>query len=380
LIKLAKLSYGAAFIFILNRGAFTMKPIKILLLFTVVGFFALSCKKDQKKTAEATKVKTTEEKKDNTPKLDTAKTPGQAPGAAKEEKKPAFPSVGPVAKVNGKTVKAEDVLEIFKIMSKGVPPQVLKMHSENLKKRILTKTIESMILLEEADKRKISVNEDEINSEFEDLKKDEKFAATLKQSGRSPEEFRKEIKKSLVFQKLFANELSVDLKVKDDEVAKFYSENKKRFEVPKRAKASHILIKVDEKADPKAKAASKKKIEGILATLNKGEDFAKLAKENSQCPSSARGGQLGEFLPGQMVPAFEKAAFELEPGKVSGVVKTRFGFHIIKLHEKHEAGQLGLNEVKLRIKKQLVSKKLDPQKVQTFVSGLKQKAKVEFLY
>ena len=85
-----------------------------------------------------------------------------------------------------------------------------------------------------------------------------------------------------------------------------------------RARARHILVSTEEKCND-----LKTQIEG-------GADFAALAKEHSSCPSGKQGGDLGEFGPGQMVPEFDKAVFSLEPGEISGVVETQFGYHIIK--------------------------------------------------
>lgn len=83
-------------------------------------------------------------------------------------------------------------------------------------------------------------------------------------------------------------------------------------------RASHILVQTEDKA------------KFLAEQLKKGADFAKLAREYSMCPSRAQGGDLGYFEKGQMVPEFEKAAFALRPGEVSGAVKTDFGYHLIK--------------------------------------------------
>lgn len=86
-----------------------------------------------------------------------------------------------------------------------------------------------------------------------------------------------------------------------------------------KVRASHILVSSQEKA------------KSILEEIKKGADFAKLAKKHSECPSSKKGGDLGFFSKGRMVPEFEKAAFSLNPGEVSGPVKTEFGYHLIKV-------------------------------------------------
>ena len=103
--------------------------------------------------------------------------------------------------------------------------------------------------------------------------------------------------------------------------------------MPKTVRASHILVPFKGAKGASSKARSKKKALGFLTDLREqvaaGADFAALAAEHSSCPSRHKAGDLGEFVPGQMVPAFEQAAFALDVGGLSDVVETEFGFHIL---------------------------------------------------
>ena len=120
------------------------------------------------------------------------------------------------------------------------------------------------------------------------------------------------------------------------ELLRAYNENKDNFRTPERVKVRHILLKSDGK-DPKADAAVKAKAEDILKQLKAGGNFAELAKKNSQDPgSAANGGELPDWtVRGQTVPEFEKAAFSLKPGELSGLIKTEYGYHILQV-EAHE--------------------------------------------
>lgn len=122
----------------------------------------------------------------------------------------------------------------------------------------------------------------------------------------------------------------------DAELRKEYTAREDTFRTPERVQARHILIKSDASND----AAMKAKAEGILKQIQAGGDFAKLAQENSEDPGSAKqGGELGWIVRGQTVPEFEKAAFSLQPGQTSGLVKTSYGYHIIQV-EKHDQARL----------------------------------------
>lgn len=140
---------------------------------------------------------------------------------------------------------------------------------------------------------------------------------------------------------------SVD--AQESEIRQFYERNKDRFRVPDRAQASHILLKTTELSPDQIKE-NEKKIGELLKKARAGEDFAALAKQNSQDEASApKGGELGWVTHGQMVAEFEKAVFSLEPGKISDVVKTQYGFHIVKVTARERAHQQTLEEVSAQI-------------------------------
>jgi peptidyl-prolyl cis-trans isomerase D len=138
--------------------------------------------------------------------------------------------------------------------------------------------------------------------------------------------------------------------VSDQQVQQYYLSHQKDYQVPEEVKVRHILIKVDAGADPKVDAAAKQKAEDLLKQIKGGADFAALAKANSDDPGSKeQGGELGMIQRGVTVPPFEKAAFALAPGQISDVIKTRFGYHILKVEEKQTAHLKPLDEVKAQI-------------------------------
>lgn len=141
----------------------------------------------------------------------------------------------------------------------------------------------------------------------------------------------------------------------DGEVERYYREHAAEFEKPRRAKVAHILVRVPPVGGSEAEDKAKAKVEAVLKRVRAGENFAKLAKEISEDPASAgSGGDLGYVARGEMVPAFEQAAFALKKGEVSKEpVRTPFGYHAIKVTDIQEGGRRPLKEVAAEIKGKL---------------------------
>jgi peptidyl-prolyl cis-trans isomerase C len=153
--------------------------------------------------------------------------------------------------------------------------------------------------------------------------------------------------------------LQGDGAVSEKDMRAFYKKNEKAF-IKEDVSASHILLK------------SRKEAEAVLADLKAGKDFAKLAAEKSIGPSGPKGGDLGTFARGQMVPEFEKAAFALKAGEVGGPVKTKFGFHIIKVTARSGAKAVPFKQVVAQIRENMIGQKLG-----AYFKKLKEAAKIE---
>lgn len=149
-----------------------------------------------------------------------------------------------------------------------------------------------------------------------------------------------------VLAQLVMGEALKDVQVSDEEIKEYYEENADKYSKGPFVNAKHILTDSEEKCS------------SILESITSNEKtFEEAAKEFSTCPSKDAGGSLGEFGQGQMVKEFEEAAFAAEVGHVIGPVKTQFGYHLIKVEEKTEAGVSPFEEVKESIKGQLFQKK-----------------------
>jgi len=157
--------------------------------------------------------------------------------------------------------------------------------------------------------------------------------------------------------------IAAGIKVTDQDLQAYYDQHREEFRVPEQVKVSHILIKTPlsaapGKEDDKAIADARAKAEGVLKEVKAGGDFAKLAEKNSDDPGSAKnGGELGWIGRGRTVPEFEKAAFSLGKGQTSDLIKSSYGFHIIRVEDKQEAHLKSLAEVKSEIEEKVKQQK-----------------------
>jgi len=162
--------------------------------------------------------------------------------------------------------------------------------------------------------------------------------------------------------------------ITDAEIEQYYNQHQKDYQVDDQVKVRHILIKVDG-SDPKADAAAKEKAQGILDQLHHGANFADLAKKYSDDPGSKeQGGELGFLKHGTTVPEFDQAAFSLQPGQTSGLVRSKYGYHIIQVEEKQTAHTRPLTEVKASIQALLTRQKEGAQE-QAFAQQLSAEAR-----
>ncbi|HEX9079652.1 MAG TPA: peptidylprolyl isomerase [Desulfuromonadaceae bacterium] len=177
------------------------------------------------------------------------------------------------------------------------------------------------------------------------------------------EEKLQDLKKRLIVEAFLKKKVEAEANVSDADLKKFYEQNKDKFKAPEQIRASHILVKTEKEA------------KDILAQLKAGGNFEELAKKYSIDSSAAKGGDLGWFGKGAMVPAFEKAAMGLKEGQISDVVKSDFGYHIIKLTGKRPAGVRPFEEVKDQIKAAILPSK-QQEIFQKIKEDLKKNAKI----
>ena len=169
--------------------------------------------------------------------------------------------------------------------------------------------------------------------------KEEKLDET-EEFARYMESAKKDILSQLAMRKVLTA-----VEVTEEECREYYNDHKSRFQRDASVSAKHILVKEEEECL------------AILEAITEGKSFEDMAREHSTCPSSSKGGDLGTFGKGMMVPEFEQAAFEAEIGAVVGPVKTQFGYHLIKVEERTEAKIAEFEMVESQVRKIVTQQK-----------------------
>jgi peptidyl-prolyl cis-trans isomerase C len=320
-------------------------------------------------------------------KTQTSASPAATPAAAA----PAAPAAPPkpvpaqipdvIATVNGEVInKAEFDAAVQALEGRAGGPM-----PSDQRDRILRGMLDDMIafklLVQEVAARKIVVPDADIDAQIAKVRSqfpsDAQFQQALAAQKVTVEKLRDNARTQLGVEKLLESEVAGKIAVTPAAIEDFYKKNLDKFQQTARVRASHVLISIPQNADAATKEKAKAKAEAVLAEIKGGKDFAVVAKENSQDPgSAASGGDLGFFQQGQMVPAFDEVAFKLNPGEMSGVVESPFGFHIIKVAEKQAARVVPLEEAKPQIEQFLTGQNRQTQ-AQAFVSALKAKAKID---
>ena len=292
-------------------------------------------------------------------------------------------SVEKVAMVNGKIIPVSELDRAMAMLNEQFLRSGKPLNNEKLpeiKKNVLEDLIDFEVLYQESQKAGIKVDAKMVNDQFENWKKqftnESEFKKALAELKITEAGIKGQIEKGMAVQQLTDKAFGQKVSVSDQEIKNFYENHPDFFKIPEQVHASHILITIDPQADPPKKAEARKKIDEIQMRLKKGDDFAELAKTVSQCPSSSKGGDLGYFGRGQMVEPFEKVAFSLKPGEVSGVVETNFGFHIIKVLDKKPETIVAYGTVKDRLASMLKKEKIQKETDQYLVQ-LKKVSKIE---
>lgn len=318
--------------------------------------------------------------------LSGASAGGNREDSAEEQAQQGEPIEDAAATVNGVTVPMtrynEEVERTELQMRRQAQGQEISEEQlEQMKTDILESLITTELLYAEASDAGISIEDSAVDQQVQQLKDqsggEEGFQQNLEEFQLTEEQLRTDLRKNLAIQELLQQEVVDQIEVTEQEQREFYDENPDMFARPPAVTARHILISTQQAETEEAQQAAQAEAEDLLQQIEDGADFAELATEHSDDPGSAsNGGLLPEFTQGRMVPPFEQAAFSLEPGEVSDVVQTRFGYHIIKVEEKSGGDSIPFDEIQAQLGPYLRQQKQDTE-IRSYIDDLKADAEIE---
>jgi peptidyl-prolyl cis-trans isomerase C len=304
-----------------------------------------------------------------------------------KKEKPAMPQDGAkkdkVAVVNGTVISRTDYDKELSRLERqlamgGRTPNPTDM--TDMKQRVLEGLVDRELLKQESKKQGISVSDADVNQQVGALRQkfssEKEFTDALAKMNLSEADLKSQLRQDMAIKKLIDQQVASKVTITPDEMKEFYNSHSELFKAPEMVRASHILIKVESNATDADKAKARERIVAIQERIKKGEDFAAIAKEASECPSGANGGDLDYFQRGQMVKPFEDVAFSQKPGTVSNVVETQFGYHLIKVTDKKDAATVSFDDVKVKLEDYMKQQKINEQLGQ-YVAQLKKGAKIE---
>jgi len=316
--------------------------------------------------------------------------PGAAPSTPNEpavalpppEPVKAVPATIPavVARVNGENVAKADFDRLLKQMEMQAGQAVPAERRNEIYRAVLDQLVTYTALVQETRARGVEVSDGEARNvadariaELRQQIPDEAaFKKALAERDMTLDRLRADIRRDLAISKMMEAALAGAPGVTDAEVRDFYEKNPDEFAG---IRASHILIKPDG-SDDGSKKKARAAIDDVWKQAKAGADFGALAKQHSSDGSAQQGGDLGFFTKGRMVPEFSNAAFALQPGQISDVVETQFGYHVIKVTERKD---VPFEEASEKIRGFLTQQRRDEQQ-QAFVAGIKNKSKIEVLF
>lgn len=288
-----------------------------------------------------------------------------------------------VAIVNDIPITETDVtLEVKRIQfqAKAMQKPLDQSMMLSMREKVIDSLINRELLLQQSKARGITTNESDIDNSIDQIKRrleaGQSFESLMVEMGITMETMRTQVGQASAIQKLLEVEVYPQAIVSEKDSRIFFENNPQYFKKPEEVKASHILIQVAPDASDEEKLAAREKIEDIQKKIAAGDDFANLARQYSEGPSSTNGGDLGYFDRKKMVKPFSDAAFELKPGQVSNIVETRFGFHLIKVYDKKAKSTYEFEDIKGRLGEILQQQKIQEETVR-YLEVLRRTANVK---
>ncbi|TFH15926.1 MAG: hypothetical protein E4H02_06825 [Lentisphaerales bacterium] len=291
-----------------------------------------------------------------------------------------------VVEVNGMTLTRSDLNEkvwryIVLQNESDLPPEKLLPKIARYRKKIISSFVTQKVVLQEADRKSISVSEETVDAALSRLKSKLPKGGTLQdvldKYNKSEAAIRDDLRDELRITRLMGTVTADVEEVTDEEIRAFYEKDKAAFKVPERIRVRHILIDCPADVPDDIRSQRRRKAESCRERLLAGEEFAELAAKMSDCPSARTGGELGTFPRGKLIPAFEEAAFSRGVKEIGDVVETSLGFHVLEVLERQEGGIMPYDEARDLVAVFLNEQKSSPV-IREYIGRLRAEADVKY--
>ncbi len=265
-------------------------------------------------------------------------------------------------------IKAEDRLE-------------KREQTQEVLRKILDRLVEEKLIDQEVKRVGLKLSAKEMEGAIEEIKRknnltQENFEKALVLEGFNMESFKKQLEKQILRTRLIGMAVKVDLKGGEKELREFYQKNADRYREVESYRPSHILFYIPKEATPEQIQEIRNKCQKVLEKIKKGEDFGEMAILYSEDVSAKDRGDLGYFKRGELIPIFEREALRLKVGEMSGIVRTEFGFHVIKLLDRKGGDPPPFEEVKEKILADYYQIEMD-KALKQYLATLKGKSAIE---
>jgi peptidyl-prolyl cis-trans isomerase SurA len=251
-----------------------------------------------------------------------------------------------------------------------------------LAKQFLGRLIDSRLQVQEAEREKITIEEEELTEELQDRMKKvgastmEQFEKIVKEQGLSMESLKKRLRNSMLTAKVLHRKVRLRVSVTERDIDRYLDENRPKLEVGLGYHARHILIQPEDPASEVAWADAHRRADGLRAQILEGGDFIELAKSFSRDSSAQEGGDLGTLKRGELAQDIETQILALKPGEVSAPYRSALGWHIFRLESKETLDGDGLVRARQQIRDILFRQKYDARQ-EAWLKEIKQRAIIE---
>ncbi|MFV1950812.1 MAG: peptidylprolyl isomerase [Nitrospinota bacterium] len=288
------------------------------------------------------------------------------------------------AKVRGDIITLSEVRERTLLVKEKIRPEMNKdIKIKDIERMVIDMIIAERLQLDYAKKIGIEVTDEDIYTAIKDIKEknsltDKMLETLLEKDGQTIDNYRARIREQLILSKVVDYEVKSRIRIDDNEIKGYYEEHLNSFLMPEEVNIRHILFLCNEDTSREEEERIREKALSVLKRVREDEDFIELVKIYSEDPSASSGGDLGFFKKGTMLAPLEKAAFSLKVGEVSDQVRTKYGFHIIRVEGKKESAPRSIDEVREGIRNRIFAEKIK-KRYDNWIADLKDVSYIEIL-